>query len=146
MTASAPANGTDTAAAAPAGTATGTATGPERTKTRLDQWLWFARFAKSRSLAARLCSAGAVAINGAAVRKPNQAVRVGDLVVVRQGGRQHTVRVLALGVRRGPAVEARALYEETATAWVRDTVPEWIPLLDDDDATGRSQPISAGDA
>ena len=33
---------------------------PERAKTRLDQWLWFARFVKSRSLAARLCAAGAV--------------------------------------------------------------------------------------
>src|ERR1044071_8167386 len=94
----------------------------ERTKIRLDQWLWFARFAKSRSLAARLCAAGAVALNGSTGKKPNQTVRIGDLVVIRHGGWQRTVRVFALGVRRGPAAEARALYEEIAEALpVRDT-------------------------
>ena len=85
---------------------------PERAKTRLDQWLWFARFVKSRSLAARLCAAGAVTINGSTVTKPNQAVRVGDIVIVPQGGWRRTVRVCGLGVRRGPASEARLLYEE----------------------------------
>jgi len=106
---------------------------PERAKARLDQWLWFARFVKSRSLAARLCAAGAVTINGNAVRKPNQAVRVGDIVVLPQGGWQRTVRVLALGARRGPAIEARTLYEEAAVALrLRDLapVPDWVPLLD----------------
>ena len=115
-------------------TDTPTATAPDRGKTRLDQWLWFARFAKTRSLAARLCAAGEVRVNGAPVKKPNQTVRVGDVVVVPQGGWQRTVRVLALGLRRGPAVEARTLYEETALAApLRDRVPDWVPLLDDDD-------------
>jgi ribosome-associated heat shock protein Hsp15 len=113
--------------------ATSTATGPDRDKTRLDQWLWFARFAKSRSLAARLCTAGAVAINGKPVRKPNQIVRVGDVVVVPQGNWQRTVRVLALGLRRGPAAEARTLYEEAAAVPLRAAAPEWLPLLDADD-------------
>jgi ribosome-associated heat shock protein Hsp15 len=108
-------------------------TAPDRAKARLDQWLWFARFAKSRSLAARLCAMGAVAVNGATVKKPNQTVRIGDVVVVPQGGWQRTVRVLALGLRRGPAAEARMLYEEVETAPLRDTTPEWVPLLDVDD-------------
>jgi ribosome-associated heat shock protein Hsp15 len=106
---------------------------PDRTKTRLDQWLWFARFVKSRSLAARLCAAGAVAINGIPVKKPNQSVRIGDLVVLPQGGWQRSVRVLALGVRRGPATEAQRLYEEAAVALrLRDLMPGWEPLLADD--------------
>ena len=114
-----------------AATAAGTSTGPERAKARLDQWLWFARFVKSRSLGARLCSAGAVMINGSAVRKANQVVRVGDVVVLPQGGWRLTVRVLALGVRRGPATEARTLYEEAAAASrLRDSEPGWVPLLD----------------
>jgi ribosome-associated heat shock protein Hsp15 len=104
---------------------------PERTKTRLDQWLWFARFAKSRSLAARLCAAGAVTINGSTVAKPNQAVRVGDILMVPQGGWQRTVRVCALGVRRGPASEARLLYEEEAApSRLSVALSDWIPLLD----------------
>ena len=116
---------------------------PERAKTRLDQWLWFARLAKSRSLAARLCAAGGVAINGATVTKPNQTVRVGDVVAIPRGGLQRTVRVLALGARRGPAVEARALYEEAAAALrLRDAVPDWVPLLDEEDRAGHP-PLSA---
>jgi ribosome-associated heat shock protein Hsp15 len=115
---------------------------PERAKARLDQWLWFARFAKSRSLAARLCAAGAVTLNGAAVGKANQAVRVGDVVAAPQGGWQRTVRVVALGARRGPAAEARLLFEELAPARrLSDLRPEWVPLLDFDEANER-QPSS----
>jgi ribosome-associated heat shock protein Hsp15 len=107
---------------------------PERGRVRLDQWLWFARFAKSRSLAARLCAAGAVTLNGGAVRKPNQAVRIGDVVVLAQGGWRRTVRVLALGARRGPAAEARTLYEEAAVARLPTAPPDWSPLLEPDEA------------
>lgn len=112
---------------------------PERAKARLDQWLWFARFVKTRSLGARLCAAGAVAINGVPARKPNQAVRVGDVVVLPQGGWQLSVRVLALGVRRGPAAEARLLYEDAApAARLRDLAPEWAPLLAEDEQAAPS--------
>lgn len=107
---------------------------PERAKARLDQWLWFARFVKSRSLAARLCAAGAVTINGGAVKKANQAVRIGDILVLPQGGWQRKVRVASLGARRGPAAEARLLYEEIgAAARLRDIPSAWAPLLIDDD-------------
>ena len=106
-----------------------------RGRMRLDQWLWFARLAKSRSLAARLCAAGAVTLNGGVVGKANQAVRVGDTIVVPQGGWRRTVRVVAAGTRRGPAAEARLLYEDLAPpARLRDLAPDWAPLLDDDEA------------
>jgi len=112
--------------------------GVERTKARLDQWLWFARFVKSRSLAARLCAAGAVTVNGCPVKKANHPIRMGDIVVLPQGGWQRTVRVLALGIRRGPAPEARLLYEEAAASIrLADLAPAWMPLLagDEFDAT-----------
>lgn len=118
---------------------------PERAKTRLDQWLWFARLAKSRSLAARLCTAGAVAINGSTVTKPNQTLRVGDFVAVPQGGVQRTVQVLALGTRRGPAAEARTLYHEIATVRLRDAPPDWVPLLEEEeDAADRLSAAPGG--
>jgi ribosome-associated heat shock protein Hsp15 len=104
----------------------------DRATRRLDQWLWFARFVKSRSLAARLCAAGAVAVNGVAVSKANHTIRVGDIVVVPQRGWQRTVRVVALGARRGPASEAQTLFEETA-AMRRAEAPAWEPLLFADD-------------
>ncbi|HZK88716.1 MAG TPA: RNA-binding S4 domain-containing protein [Stellaceae bacterium] len=103
----------------------------DRASRRLDQWLWFARFAKSRSLAARLCMAGEVAVNGVTV-KANHAVRAGDAVTVPQGPWQRTVEVLALGSRRGPASEARTLFFETSTARRADLSPAWEPLLADD--------------
>jgi ribosome-associated heat shock protein Hsp15 len=100
---------------------------------RLDQWLWFARFAKSRSLAARLCTTGAVTVNGVTITKAKQTVRIGDDVVLPQGRFRRTVRVLALGRRRGPATEARLLYEETATpVHLSELAPAWTSLLADD--------------
>jgi ribosome-associated heat shock protein Hsp15 len=93
--------------------------------------LWFARLTKSRSLAARLCAAGLVAVNGATVRKPSYTVRVGDIVVLPQGRVQRTARILAMGDRRGPAVEARCLYEETAASPIAELAPQWLPLLEE---------------
>jgi ribosome-associated heat shock protein Hsp15 len=116
---------------------------PAPTSRRLDQWLWFARFVKSRSLASRLCTAGAVAVNGLAVKKGNHAVRVGDAIALPRGPFRRTVRVLALGERRGPAMEARLLYEETAApVRLSDLAPAWTPLLvgDDDPRTIRHEP------
>ena len=122
------------------------ASGAERTKTRLDQWLWFARFVKSRSLAARLCAAGAVAVNGFPIKKANHLVRIGDIVVLPQGGWQRSVRVVALGLRRGPATEARLLYEETATALrLADLAPAWVPLLGDGDPEDHPLSLAAGE-
>lgn len=107
----------------------------EITGRRLDQWLWFARLVKSRSLAARLCVAGVVTVNGMAVRKPNHMLRIGDILAAPQGAFCRTVRVLSLGTRRGPASEARKLYEESAApVHLSDLVPAWTPLLMRDDA------------
>ena len=84
------------------------------TSCRIDVWLWRARFAKSRSLAAAMVERGAVRLthNGVQTRldKPSRTVHVGDLLVFAQGGRLLEIEVLQMGERRGPPVEARALY------------------------------------
>ena len=115
----------------------------ETSSRRLDQWLWFARLVKSRSLAGRLCAEGTVSVNQAAVRKPNHAIRTGDIVIVPQGPFRRTVRVLALGTRRGPALEARQLYEESAApVLLSEPAPEWTPLLADPESESDAQFIS----
>ena len=97
---------------------------------RLDQWLWFARLVKSRSLAARMVAAGVVVLNGAVAQKANRAVKIGDEIALSQGDWRRTVRVLALGSRRGPAREARGLYGESAPPLRLSRSPAgWIPLL-----------------
>jgi ribosome-associated heat shock protein Hsp15 len=83
---------------------------------RLDKWLWFARFCRSRSLAAKLCEAGKVRINRVLIEKPAASVKPGDVLTFPQGAQIRVVRVLALGSRRGPPIEARALYEDLAAA------------------------------
>ena len=81
---------------------------------RIDVWLWRARFAKTRSLAATLVERGAVRLthNGAQVRldKPSRSVHVGDGLVFAVSGRLIELTVEGLGDRRGPPAEARALY------------------------------------
>jgi len=79
---------------------------------RLDKWLWQARFVKTRSRAASLIESGAVRVNASRVVKPATAVRPGDGLSFALAGRVHVVRVRALGQRRGPATEARALYDD----------------------------------
>ncbi|MCL2458389.1 MAG: S4 domain-containing protein [Desulfobulbus sp.] len=79
---------------------------------RIDKWLWAARFFKTRSLAAKEVGAGHVAVNGLKV-KPARMVRAGDLLTIRQGFLETSVRVQLISEQRGPAVVARTLYEET---------------------------------
>ena len=79
---------------------------------RLDKWLWFARFVKSRTLAAKLVSDGFVRVNGQRAETPAKALAVGDVITVAAARRTAVVRVEALGTRRGPAEEARRLYRE----------------------------------
>ncbi len=79
---------------------------------RLDKWLWFARFVKTRSLAQALCAAGHVKLNGETVRRSHQKVRLGDRVEMLLGTVRRTVTVEGFGIRRGPAPEAQALYAE----------------------------------
>ena len=79
---------------------------------RLDKWLWFTRFLKSRSLAAKLCATGRVRISGRVVTKAHQPVRVGDVLTFPLGPHIRVIAVKGLGARRGPPAEARLLYED----------------------------------
>lgn len=82
------------------------------TSLRLDKWLWYARFFKSRSRATAACGAGRIRVNRVLVDKAHHAVRPGDVLTFPHDDLVRVVRVRALASRRGPAAEARALYEE----------------------------------
>ncbi len=83
---------------------------------RLDKWLWYARFAKTRALAQKLIEAGQVSLNGSIVHKTSLGVQEGDKVAVILGPARRTVIVQGIGERRGPPAEARTLYDEPAPA------------------------------
>jgi ribosome-associated heat shock protein Hsp15 len=77
---------------------------------RLDKWLWFARFAKSRTLAAKLVASGFIRVNGQRAENAAKAIAVGDVITLALARSTLVVRVEGLGERRGPAPEARLLY------------------------------------
>lgn len=79
---------------------------------RLDKWLWHARFFKSRSIASTVCKARKVRIDGTVAEKASATVRPGQVLTFPQGAYIRVVKVLAPGVRRGPATEAQSLYED----------------------------------
>jgi len=79
---------------------------------RLDKWLWYARFFKSRTLASKVCDAGRVRINGTVVTKAHYKLSSGEILTFPKGDDIRVIKVVQLGTRRGPAVEAQALYED----------------------------------
>ena len=79
---------------------------------RIDKWLWAARFFKTRSLATDAVTGGKIKLNGAPT-KPARDVKPGDRLDIFNGDTRWEVVVLALSEKRGPASEARLLYEET---------------------------------
>lgn len=90
---------------------------------RLDKWLWFARFFKSRSLASGQCQAGKVRVDGTIITKAHFSVRPGHVLTFVQGNHVRVVKVLALGTRRGPAPEAQLLYEDLAPPTPETALP-----------------------
>lgn len=88
------------------------ATSPaSETSQRLDKWLWFARVAKSRTIAATAVTEGKIKVNRERAEK-SQLVKVGDVITSRMTRTVRVLRVAGLGERRGPASEAQRLYED----------------------------------
>ncbi len=104
---------------------------------RLDKWLWFARFVKTRTLAAGLVAAGKVRVNRVRTDKPAQTVRPGDVLTISISRQVQLVRVLGIAERRGPSAAARSLYEELTAEG--DVIK---PQLSSSSPTGSGRPPS----
>lgn len=85
---------------------------------RIDRWLWFARFFRSRSLAARAVGGGKVHVNGLRV-KPARDLAIGDRLDITRGQETWTVIVRGLPLRRGSAAEASGCYDESPDSELR---------------------------
>jgi len=91
---------------------------------RLDKWLWYARFFKTRSLATRLVQSGKVRVNAVAVSKPARTVQVGDVLTFPKEDHVRLIEIKELGTRRGPAPEAQALYDDLDPPQPKPRVPD----------------------
>ena len=80
--------------------------------TRIDKWLWAARFFKTRELASKACELKRIVSNGTPA-KPSREVKVGDLLGIKNEGGEFEVEVMVLSAQRGPAAVAQTLYRET---------------------------------
>jgi ribosome-associated heat shock protein Hsp15 len=87
---------------------------------RLDKFLWFARLAKTRSLAQQVASSGHLRIDGRVVDRAHATVRAGNVLSFPLHGRVRVIRIEALPLRRGPAPEAQACYTDLSPAPVDD--------------------------
>jgi ribosome-associated heat shock protein Hsp15 len=102
-----------------------------RDRQRIDKWLFFSRAVKSRSLAAKLVVAGRVRINRDKAAQASDMVKPGDVLTITLERRIFVWKVLNTGVRRGPAEEARTLYEDMSPPPVPKggSAPDAIPAL-----------------
>lgn len=88
----------------------------ESTRQRLDKWLFFARMAKSRSLAQSYIQSGHVRVNGSPMRQPSHMLKAGDRLEISFERMDRVLIVKAGGTRRGPYEEAKLLYDDQTPA------------------------------
>ncbi len=90
-------------------------------KIRLDKWIWFARIAKTRTIAKKLVLAGKIRIDGVKTSSPSITVRPENTLTITQPRRILVYRIISIGTRRGPASEAQILYEDLSPPVIRQT-------------------------
>ena len=81
-------------------------------KIRLDTWLWYARFYKSRSLSSKAILSGKVRVNSNKIIKPASKVKINDVLTINHVNTVRIIQIQSLGARRGPASEAQKLYKD----------------------------------
>ena len=91
---------------------------------RLDKWLWYARFFKTRSLATKMISSGQLRINGEVTSKPHRKAQIGQVLTFVQGPYIRVIRIDEIGKCRGPAAEAATLYTDLDPPLARKTNEE----------------------
>ena len=94
-------------------------------KIRLDIWLWYARFYKSRSLSSKAILSGKLRVNSIKIIKPASKVKINDVLTINHINTVRIIQIQSIGARRGPASEAQALYNDlsadaTAASKIKD--------------------------
>ena len=107
---------------------------------RLDKWLWFARFMKSRSKAAKFCQSSRLRVNGSIVVKTHFLVRQNDVLTFSISGIIKIIKILNLGVRRGSASEAQSLYEDLSPPVFVNKENHQFPLITGKREIGSGRP------
>jgi ribosome-associated heat shock protein Hsp15 len=83
---------------------------------RIDKWLWYARFFKSRTLASKLCTSGKLRLNCKLICKGHATLKEGDVLTFPKEDDVRVIKVVSIATRRGSASEAATLYEDLEPA------------------------------
>lgn len=97
---------------------------------RVDKWLWCARFFRTRAAASRYCIEGGLRINRIQTSKPHHAIHIGDVLTFVLGPHVRVIRVVALAERRGPSSTARTLYVDLSPPSADRAIVRSEPCLD----------------
>ena len=84
----------------------------DKSRQRIDKWLWCARVVKSRTLATKLVADGYVRVNGTRSSVPARPVAQGDVLTIALERHVRVLKVVAIADRRGPFKEACRLFED----------------------------------
>ena len=77
---------------------------------RIDKWLWYARFFKSRNLASKLCTSTKLRLNCELICKSHATLEEGDVLTFPKNDDVRVIKIISVATRRGPASEAATLY------------------------------------
>ena len=83
----------------------------ELSKTRIDKWLWAARWFKTRTLATDLCASGKVKVNGVSVKASYQ-IKPGETILFPKNGIRYTIQVEKIIEKRVNATLAQTCYAD----------------------------------
>jgi len=83
--------------------------------TRIDLWLWAARFYKTRALAKYAIETGKVEMAGQAV-KASRLVKIRDQLRITRSNELYEIEVLSISEKRGSASVAQTLYLESESS------------------------------
>ena len=96
----------------------------EETTLRLDKWLWYARFFKTRTQATKLVQSGKLRLNGEIITKPHRVASVGSILTFPMAKNIRVIKIVKLAQRRGPASEAILLYEDMSPVTLKQKKDE----------------------
>lgn len=83
---------------------------------RLDKWLWYARQAKTRTLAQQIITRGKVRINGEKTTSSKKPVGQGDILTITLPRDIKILKIKECGIKRGSFAIAQLLYEDLSPA------------------------------
>ncbi len=105
---------------------------------RADKWLWYARVAKTRSLAAALIKNGKVRLNSNKMASPSRVLSVDDVLTITLARQIKIIKIKTMATRRGPAAEAQLMYQDLTPAPVkRNTKPRLLKQAVREEGAGR---------